>query len=174
MTTLEKPQRRGRAPRTYLPEPSSRNEISDFADFLRVLGLENPQQDRRSAALVSPGGEPRPIPEDIFRILEQVTDSLAKGDGITVIPSGALLTTQQAADFLGISRPTLVKLLEAGKIEFERPGRHRRVALRNLINYQESSGSARQDALAELAKANVGEATRVVDPTTATRRPPML
>lgn len=45
---------------------------------------------------------------------------------ITVVPQTQRLTTQEAADFLGISRPTLVKLLDQEKIPYQQPGRHRR------------------------------------------------
>lgn len=90
-------------------------------------------QNSSKAALIDPQGNARSIPDEIFRILDQVADALAAGEGITVVPQGMTMTTQQAADFLGISRPTLVRLLEAGEIDYDKPGRHRRVRLEDLV-----------------------------------------
>lgn len=69
-----------------------------------------------------------------------------------VAPVDQKLTTQEAADFLGISRPTMVKLLEQGKLPYERPagGRHRRVRLQDLLHYQETSRAERRAILDEL------------------------
>lgn len=61
------------------------------------------------------------------------------------------LTTSQAADFLGISRPTLVKMLEEGEIPYEKPRRHRKVYLKDLIAYKEEQYKKREQALTELA-----------------------
>lgn len=72
------------------------------------------------------------------------------GKAISLAPTTQRLTTQQAANFLGISRPTLVKLLEAGEIPFDRPGRHRRVGLLDLLAYQSSRRSDRKDMLQRL------------------------
>jgi excisionase family DNA binding protein len=52
---------------------------------------------------------------------------LCAGMLMIVVPQTQRLTTQEAADFLGVSRPTLVKLLEKGKIPYDQPGRHRRI-----------------------------------------------
>lgn len=62
------------------------------------------------------------------------------------------LTTQEAANYLGISRPTLVKLLESGVISFTKPGRHRYVRLDDLIAYAESVRVQRAEALDTLAR----------------------
>lgn len=121
-------------------------------------------QNSSKAALIDPQGNARPIPDEIFRILGQVTDALAAGEGITVVPQGMAMTTQQAADFLGISRPTLVRLLEAGDIAYDKPGRHRRVRLEDLVEYQASFRAERRAALRELQRASLGAKVQVGDP----------
>lgn len=77
---------------------------------------------------------------------------MRQGLAIQVAPLNAQLTTQEAANYLGISRPTLVKLLESGKISFIKPGRHRYVRLDDLIDYAESVTTTRSDALDALAR----------------------
>ncbi|MDU0968950.1 MAG: helix-turn-helix domain-containing protein [Actinomycetaceae bacterium] len=56
----------------------------------------------------------------------------------TTRPDGHSLTSQEAADMLGISCPAFVKLMEDGKLPFQRAsgGRHRRVLLRDVLEYQ--------------------------------------
>lgn len=137
---------------TYLPDASSQEEIVDFANLLREIeGLLSTNSSK--AALVDPRGVSRPIPDEIFRALEQVAKAMANGNGVTVAPYGMQLTTQEAADFLGVSRPTLVKLLESGQIAFELRGRHRRVTLKDVVDYQQRFRVERREALAELAQA---------------------
>ena len=74
------------------------------------------------------------------------------------------MTTQQAADFLGISRPTLVRLLEAGDIAFDKPGRHRRVRLEDLVAYQAIFRAQRREALRELHRESLEATIAVGDP----------
>jgi excisionase family DNA binding protein len=75
---------------------------------------------------------------------------MRQGKAISVAPRGLLLTTQEAADILGMSRPTIVKLLEEGKIPFEKPNRHRRIQLQDLLDFQERRRAERRHALNEL------------------------
>jgi excisionase family DNA binding protein len=93
-----------------------------------------------------------------------VTNALAAGEGITIVPQGTTMTTQQAADFLGISRPTLVRLLEAGEIDYDKPGRHRRVQLEDLVAYQAKFRAERRAALRELQRASLGAKIQVGNP----------
>ena len=63
--------------------------------------------------------------------------ALSEGRAISITPLSTRLTTQQAADFLGISRPTLVRLLDRDEIPYSRPRRHRQVLLADLLEYNE-------------------------------------
>jgi excisionase family DNA binding protein len=69
------------------------------------------------------------------------------GKVITIVPRTQRLTTQEAADFLGVSRPTLVKLLEEGKIPYEQPGRHRRILFSDILDYVERRKGERRAIL---------------------------
>lgn len=69
------------------------------------------------ATLVAPDGKQVPIPAKLFQVLEEAANVLALGDGISIPPYTAKLTTQEAADFVGMSRPTFVKIPESGATE---------------------------------------------------------
>lgn len=56
---------------------------------------------------------------------------------MTISPTSQTLTTQQAADLLDISRPTLIKAPDDGKLPFTRSGTHRRLALTDVLGYRE-------------------------------------
>ena len=75
------------------------------------------------------------VVELIFRTLVQI----AKGNAVTIVPFNAELTTQEAADFLNVSRPFLIQLLEKEKIPFRTVGRHRRILFEDLVKYKERS-----------------------------------
>lgn len=92
-----------------------------------------------------------PLPKPVAEALREVVDSLAQGHAVTIAPHHTTLTTQEAADLLGVSRPTLVKLLEADVIPHTRPGRHRRVRLSDVLGYQHRQQLERDAALDELA-----------------------
>jgi excisionase family DNA binding protein len=113
-----------------------------------VMLEETPQQ----AMLLGPDGEELPLPEELYRVLRVVAEALVQGQAVSVAPLHTQLTTQEAADFLAISRPTLVRLLESGAIPFEKPGRHRRVRLDDLLSYQRRMRRERREGLDELAR----------------------
>lgn len=91
------------------------------------------------------------LPAPAVGLLLRILEEMARGNAVTVIPVHAELTTQEAADMLNMSRPTLIELLDEGKIEYRRVGTHRRVRFEALMKYKRQADEARRAALAELA-----------------------
>lgn len=109
-------------------------------------------QPGRAYRFVGPTGESVELPPSLGRLLRQAISLLARGRSISLVSLEKDLTTQQAADILNISRPYLVRLLEAGKIPFTKTGKHRRVRLTDLLEYKRRRDAERREALAELTR----------------------
>ena len=118
-------------------------------------------------ALVGAGGEKLELPDAVFRLLKDIVRNMQLGRAIILIPENQQLTTQRAADLLGVSRPHLIKLLEAGELPYHKAGSHRRIYLRDLVAYQKRRDAERKRALDGIAKeayeAGLYDRTRIPD-----------
>jgi excisionase family DNA binding protein len=126
--------------------PEQRAEVQ--ALFRLLDGIAHPTRRRApKCQLLGPHGEAIPIPASVFYVLERVAEVLARGDSITVVPTGKELTTQQAADLLNVSRQYLVRLLDAGKLPYTKTGKHRRVRIEAVLAFKEKRDEERKAAL---------------------------
>jgi excisionase family DNA binding protein len=90
------------------------------------------------------------IPAGAVTIIKTVLAAMAEGQAISVVPIDAELTTQQAANLLGVSRPFVIRQLEEGKIAHRKVGRHRRIVLKDLLAFRKASYENRRKVLDEL------------------------
>src|SRR5262249_38945929 len=96
-------------------------------------------------------GEVITLPREAFELFLEILGQMANGNAVTIVPVHAELTTQQAAEFLNVSRPFLVGLLEAGRIPFRKVGTHRRILFSDLVEHNRKESEARKSKLEELA-----------------------
>lgn len=111
------------------------------------------------AKLVGPDGREIEIPEPVHELLLLILKNLQAGRAISIVPEHQQLTTQRAADILGVSRPFLVGLLENGDIPFHMVGSHRRIYLRDLLEYKRQRDAARHEAINNMARAEMEAGT---------------
>lgn len=135
-----------------LPNAQVAGLARESATALSKLLREHPQVDR---AHVRMDGTDLVLPRQAIELLRNLLTEMAQGNAVTIMPTHAQVTTQEAANILNVSRPHLIKLLESGELPFCRIGTHRRIPLQDVLNYktrrQEDSEAAMQ-ALADQAQ----------------------
>ena len=129
--------------------PPTREEIESAAHASTAIAIA--MEVGQGLVVSGQDGEPVRIAPAVGDLIVELLGHVASGNMVTLAPYGTMLTTQQAADILNVSRPHLVKLLTDGEIPFEMVGRHRRVPLEAVIAYREARKARQGRALDELA-----------------------
>ncbi|MGO1608136.1 MAG: helix-turn-helix domain-containing protein [Brevibacterium yomogidense] len=137
---------------------SDTQQLGRIYDMLTADEALNPVP--RYYLVCSAKEDPIELPEEVYQVLHRVVDAMQKGLSVTISPTSQTLTTQQAADLLGISRPTLIKALDGGKLPYTRSGSHRRIALTDVLDYREKRRQEQYAAIDALA-VDVNERTDI-------------
>lgn len=126
--------------------PTDTHLLANLSKFL--------ERHTEPAALIGPDGERTALPIEVYDVLVRVVVAMQHQKAVTLAPLGTRLTTQEAADLLGVSRPTLIKLIDSGDLKCEYPSgsRHRRLRLRDVLDYQDRRGQKRSELLTKLAE----------------------
>lgn len=121
-----------------------KKETPSIKQLERILEAEGSQP-----RLIGSGGEEILLPESVYNALRQVIHAMASGQAITIIPQEREMTTQEAADFLNVSRPYLIKLLEQGEIPYNMVGSHRRICSQDILAYKQKRSNQQRKRLSE-------------------------
>ena len=135
-------------PTLSAPRPTVNIEATQLRTLRRLV-------QQGSAKLVGKGGESVAIPPQVRSLVAEIARNMEAGKSVSVIAAHHELTTQRAANILGVSRPFLVRLLEEGKLPFHMAGSHRRLYLCDLLAYKSKRDSARHEAIKRLAREDV-------------------
>jgi excisionase family DNA binding protein len=112
----------------------------------RILARLEPEKE----LTVQIDGEQLVLPKAVFGLLSKILAEMSAGNAVKIFPIHAQLTTQEAADFLNVSRPYLIKLIEKKELGCMKVGTHRRVSFQELQAYKARRDAVTQEALAEL------------------------
>lgn len=135
---------------------SDGNERDTEASIARESAKELSQKLRElpeaARATVRLDDQPIILPRHALELLRDILTEMSEGNTVTIAPTHAELTTQEAANLLNVSRPHLIKLLENNEIPFTRTGTHRRIRFDDLMTYKKRRREQSKRALDELAQ----------------------
>jgi excisionase family DNA binding protein len=114
---------------------------------------------RQRAALVGADDQRHEIPDSVYRLLLSLLKIMQEGKAVSIVPQMQELTTQRAANLLGVSRQFFVRLLDDEKLPFHRTGTHRRVYLKDVLEFRKRRDQQRKESIERIAKEEVARGT---------------
>ncbi len=167
---------------TVIPENPA--ELASVVGFLASHERIRGRAASPSYALVGVDEHDRiELPRSVHEALTKIVAALHAGKAVTIAPQTMKLTTQQAADLLGVSRPTVVRLITDDTLPAERIGNRHRLLLDDVLAYREQRRNRQYEALAattvdvdadddpEIVLQRLREARRVVAEQRRTKAP---
>lgn len=115
------------------PEGAERQRVVAVDEF---LGRHPRDGMAGTTQLVSPDGETVAVPAQLLQVMRQIAAALAQGDAVAISVVSRELSTTEAAKALGMSRPTLIRLIDSGEIASHRVGSHRRLLVQDVVAYR--------------------------------------
>lgn len=91
------------------------------------------------------------VPPAALKLIGQLLGAMSEGRSIVLLPTEREFTTVEAANFLNVSRPFVIKEIESGRLPHRKVGSHRRIALEDLLVYAQNMRAKQAGALERLA-----------------------
>jgi len=126
--------------------PRDQQEIEQASRLYRTLLQEG------TAVLIGPDGGRIDLPPSVHEVLVRIVEKMQEGKAVAILPLTEELSTQAAADLLGVSRQFFVRECEAHKLPFHYTGTHRRVLLKDLLAYKKHREQARRNSIVRIAR----------------------
>ena len=137
------------------PTPVTDDAPATLADFLRrhptpTAQVQLVEDDASDTTTIT-------VPSEALKMFIEILDHLKDGVGVSIVPANSELTTQQAADLLGVSRPYLIDkvLTPVGPLAFRTVGRHRRIRFSDLDAYRRADELRRKAAADTVSKLGI-------------------
>lgn len=91
------------------------------------------------------------LPPAALKLIGQLLGAMSQGRPITLMPTEQEFSTVEAANFLNVSRPFVIKEIEAGRLAHRKVGSHRRIAFEDLLEYAQQMRARQTNALERMA-----------------------
>jgi excisionase family DNA binding protein len=91
------------------------------------------------------------VPPAALKLIGQLLGAMSEGRPITLMPAKREFTTVEAAHFLNVSRPFVIKEIEEGRLPHRMVGTHRRIAFDDLVKHASNMSEKRTAALERMA-----------------------
>lgn len=126
----------------------AQNSYSSLISAIDRLKTDQPEIE------IEETGEKIVLPLKALNLLSEILKAMSEGKPVSIVPIATEVTTQMAAELLGCSRPYLVKLLEEGKIEFTKVGKHRRIKYEDVMRYKQKMKEEQKQHLIDMMAAD--------------------
>ena len=119
-------------------------DVASLGEVSRVL-------ESGSVSLTGSNGEQVTLPEELCKLLNSAVRRREDGKSIVVLTEDQDLTTERAAELLGMAHHYMIRLLDGGDVPYQFVGKCRRVSLRDVVEFAKRR-AAMKAALAQMSR----------------------
>ncbi|MFI6041230.1 helix-turn-helix domain-containing protein [Nocardia sp. NPDC051321] len=110
------------------------------------------EEDRAGVLIGLRGGDTVEMPAELSSLIGQVLDLVSRGCTVTVASVPNELTTTTAAKILGMSRPTLMKLIKDGALPAHKVRSHTRLLSKDVFAFKQQQSAEQRLAFEDLRR----------------------
>ena len=137
-----------------IKKPSKEDQLTAMESYNTLATMIKELQSNTAEIEIEETKEKIKIPLSALKLFAQILEAMSKGKPISIVPIATEMTTQAAAEFLGCSRPHLVKLLEKGEIPFTKIGKHRRIKFEDIAKYKSDLKRKQEELLIKIIRSD--------------------